>query len=837
MPCLDPEELERYLANDSDDAWSSQASAHLATCSDCSSRMAELREYRKIEGSVRHVLAGRSAVAEQMLGQEVGAYRIIRELGRGGMGVVYEAEQQNPPRRVALKLLDPSRPGQGSAERLLRREARVLARLRHPSVAAIYEAGQTPDGRPFFAMERVEGVSLLAHAQQHGLSIRQRLELFATVCETVAYAHQRGVIHRDLKPSNVLVERDGRPKVLDFGLARIMEMDANATDVGAPYISSLVEPARIFGTLPYMSPEHVRGDPADIDVRSDVYALGVMLYELLTQRLPYPIERSNIARSARLIAEQPPTPPSEIRRELRGDVETIMLKALAKDPERRYASAAEFAADIHRHQRSEPIAARPPTTWYQFRKFAGRNKALVGTAAASVVLLLGVTAAAVGQAYVATRERDAAQRRLAYARQTADYVLKGVANQLGTIPGTEPVRRHIAEEAYVFYKRLAEESPDDLAAQADLWHVMRILAHDARWRGNVARAELLGGQVLRLVERVAAARPDDPAQWVAPDDPLIQRQIAETYLLASALPAVAGDPQEYERRSFQIRLRLADWVEKQPGLGDPASWSVAESGPEAGRQPLYVRARFDRASVYGWMATQAIARDELDEAEQYATEALSIYEELSRTDPTRTEIFRQDVSEYAPLAGPISLRFPEGPAYERLKAATHTMIGNIALRRGDGVEAEQCYRTALDIVAPAASAAPDEPSNMAALASAHSMLATFLLNAGDAVSAVEHGLAALSLHTRLAGFSRSDPSWQQHRLADFALLVRAGRAAHAPQVSQWEQSEQELRAMLEERAGEPPGQRAVPDDGDPNADPSAVGTPSSQLKTPSRQPR
>ena len=302
------------------------------------------------------------------------------------MGVVYEAEQEHPRRIVALKVM---KPGLAGSE-LLRRfehESRALGRLQHPGIAQIYEAGTADAGfgpQPYFAMEFIRGESLREYAQALHLNLRSRLELMIKVCDAVHHAHQRGVIHRDLKPGNILVETNvdtsGQPKILDFGVARSMDTDAHATrqtDLG-----------QLVGTLAYMSPEQVLGDPLELDTRSDVYALGVILYELLAERLPYEISRK-LPEAVQTIREEDPAPLSSISRTYRGDVETIVAKALEKEKARRYSSAADLAADIRRYLEDEPIVARPASTAYQLSKFARRHKSLVAGVAAVFVVLAG----------------------------------------------------------------------------------------------------------------------------------------------------------------------------------------------------------------------------------------------------------------------------------------------------------------------------------------------------------------------------------------------------------------------------------------------------------------
>ncbi|MBY0311983.1 MAG: protein kinase [Phycisphaerales bacterium] len=338
-----------------------------------------------------------------------GNYRLMRVIGEGGMGIVYEAEQAFPRRRVAIKAL---KPGIGGAS-ILRRfqnEAQVLARLQHPGIAQVYEAGAAEDADSasasddaFFVMEFVDGLPLNTYCETNALPTSQRLDLMLKVCDAVQHAHQRGVIHRDLKPANILVastDHGPQPKVLDFGVARLQ-------DVREQYTTVHTHVGQIIGTLAYMSPEQLVGsgggaDSADIDIRADVYALGVILYQLLTGRLPLELANRPLPEVARIVRDETPTRLSVINRTLRGDLEVIVSKSLEKDRERRYSSAAALAEDIRRFLSGQPILARRDSTAYVLSKLVRRHKLPVALATIS---LCGIVAFGVIAAYQARANR------------------------------------------------------------------------------------------------------------------------------------------------------------------------------------------------------------------------------------------------------------------------------------------------------------------------------------------------------------------------------------------------------------------------------------------------
>lgn len=347
--------------------------AHLAACPACRERASQMRAQ----------IAALASDAEPVppLPATIGQYTIRRAIAAGGQGLIYEAEQEQTRRIVAVKVLRGGGCVNEDERRRFRLEIRALAALQHPAIATIYEAGCTAEGRHFFAMEFVQGAPLDKYAREHELALPEKLALFAEVCDGVRYAHGHGIVHRDLKPGNILVDAEGKPKILDFGLAKVAAADVTCT---LPATIS----GQVLGTPRYMSPEQTHGRPEEVDARTDVYSLGVVLYELIAGRPPYDVARA-WPEAVTAICEREPQRLGSLSRAWRGDLETIVRKALEKEPTRRYASAGDLAEDLRRYLANEPILALPPSRFYAVRRKVAKHRLALGLAAAVILLTVG----------------------------------------------------------------------------------------------------------------------------------------------------------------------------------------------------------------------------------------------------------------------------------------------------------------------------------------------------------------------------------------------------------------------------------------------------------------
>jgi len=452
---------------------------------------------------------------------QIGRFRLIRPLGEGGFGSVWLAAQTEPVRReVALKII---KPGMDSRQILARfdRERQTLALLDHPYVANLLDGGATPLGRPYFVMEYVDGRPITQFCDEERLSVPARLRLFLRVCRAIEHAHQKGVIHRDIKPSNILAGHQNgvaAPRVIDFGIARVLEQPADAT--------ALTQESQLIGTPAYMSPEQAAGSRA-VDTRSDVYALGALLYELLAGGPPFRCAGAtpgSLEQLRRMIIESAARPPSAcvadgaesamrrrvdapgLRKLLRGDLDWIALKALEKDPARRYQSVADLAQDVTRHLNHEPVQARPPSAAYRARKFVVRNKLLVASVSAIVLALgAGVVGISLALARALTAEADAraagqtAEREAAIAKAVNDFLnndLLAAADPGRTANREITVREVIDAAAGRIDERFADQPQVEVAIRGTLATAYRRLGDPAAAEPHQRRAVEICTQTL-----------------------------------------------------------------------------------------------------------------------------------------------------------------------------------------------------------------------------------------------------------------------------------------------------------------------------------------------------
>jgi tetratricopeptide (TPR) repeat protein len=503
---------------------------------------------------------------DPLLSRRIGGCRLLRVIGAGGMGAVYEAEQENPRRTVAVKVMREGFEGD-ELRRRFELEAQILGSLRDPGIAQIYEAGtdEGPNGErvPYFVMELVpDARPITLYAEEKRLSVHARIETMARVCRAVHAGHVKGVIHRDLKPANVLVDADGNVKVIDFGIAR-------ATDPKMRQGTAPTEAGLLVGTLPYMSPEQIEATSDALDLRSDVYALGVLLYELLCGRLPHRLETLPLAEAARVILTEPPDRPRDVKPGLDRDVETIVLKCLSKLREQRYPSADELARDLERYLRHEPIQARPPSLAYHLRLFARRNRAAFGGALGGLLALIGAVVVSTLFAVREARERARAEALLAKSRELPQWMVSRFDAELGRLPRSARARELLYRKVQEYVTGLALTERDDPTLRSEMATVYvtlgEVLAADDRQSGDTRGALEAITRGIEEFERLLPAREGDL-------DALVR--LGNAYLSRGAVRRSTGDldgaAEDFSRaRSTLVRLAEPD---RRRGRGG-AAWS------------------------------------------------------------------------------------------------------------------------------------------------------------------------------------------------------------------------------------------------------------------------
>ncbi len=696
------------------------------------------------------------AVAENLLEDHpgsIGPYRILDVLGAGGMGVVYLAEQTEPLRRtVALKLIKRGM----DTDRVIARfesERQTLALMDHPNIARVLDAGADASGRPYFVMERVEGDPLNVYCDAHRLDTRARLGLFLTVCRGVQHAHQKGIIHRDLKPTNVLVaERDEAPevKIIDFGIAKAVEPGEDA--------SMLTREGQFIGTPEYMSPEQARGRP--VDVRTDVYALGVLLYELLVGELPFRRNDDDVTELLRRIREEDPqrpstrvatreanaaqralargTQPGALRRELRGDVDWILLKALDRDLSQRYGSAAELAADIGRYLAHEPVLAGPPGTRYRMGKFVRRHRSAVAATALVAVALVAGIAGTTWQAVRATREAQRSERMLDELRDFANQFIFGVHDEVGTLANATPVREYIVREAARYLDGLSENPRD----AERLWEPLAA----AYTRLGKAQREL--GQT--EASRISYERSFEILDETLRRDPgaLRPRELkADANISIAALEKLAGDTGaslERTREAIAIFESLCETAPDSTGYADglaraqeAAGFTLVRMGRSDEAVDLYrsaVAVREGRVASHpdddtAWLnlaTAQAFLGEAISEMDDQEA-ALAAFEQSTRT---FAEGYRRNpnntlfLNRLAVTTGALGVQYDMMGRYQD---AVRTLRRALALRRDLHRKNPENVRSTRD------------------LAKGHNQLGNALMNVGDPEAARIEFLAGIAI--------------------------------------------------------------------------------------------
>ena len=692
-------------------------------------------------------------------GMQIGSFKLLEQVGEGGFGVVFMAEQREPLRRkVALKVI---KPGMDTRQVIARFEAerQALALMDHPNIARVLEAGTTESGRPYFVMELVRGIPITEFCQRNDLPIRERLALMLDVCRAVQHAHQKGIIHRDLKPTNVLVTlHDGQPvvKVIDFGIAKALGEPLTEKTLFTNF-------AHLMGTPLYMSPEQACLSGLDVDTRSDVYSLGVLLYELLTGTTPFEKERlrqADFDEMRRIIREDEPLRPStrvstlasantvqgsgpapvgRLMRLLRGELDWIVMKCLSKDRTLRYESASALAADLERYLRGEQIEARPTTAAYRFRKFARRNRvALTTTGLIATALLLG-TSISIWQAYRATTAEEQARDALTAekrARQDADadrqraevnferarqavdryYTLVSQSALLDE-PGLQPLRRDLLEAALEYYQQFLSERTGDPRLKAELAaaHIRAGKVCHLIDRNDEAIAHLKSG--LDLVEQLlaepasaAAIRQHLPGIYNAgrtlhggtrpPSDPqdalsTLQRGAALWERLARAHPQAID---------FQSDLAgyylLIGHLQRAMGRRRDASLTYQRATEIlerlVSRQPEVADYRADLSSCYEILGLLAALAGRMDDARQSLERSLALREQLVEDFPQRPEFRMELANAYRELATEIFAGQPP-KVQKQLHKALSLLNQLVADYPGIPVYDEQLARTQLSL--------------------------------------------------------------------------------------------------------------------------------------------
>ncbi|HZG54745.1 MAG TPA: protein kinase [Pyrinomonadaceae bacterium] len=709
---------------------------------------------------------------ELQTGQTLEGYEIKRLLGEGGMGEVYLARDVELGREVAVKVV---KRGLGTADvlRRFRHEEQILAGLNHPHVARLFGGGKTKEGLPYFVMEYIEGQAIDKFCDARQLPTAARLRLFRQVCAAVSYAHRHLVVHRDIKPSNILVTPAGEPKLLDFGIAKLLDPE-RAHEAASHTVTMLG-----VMTPEYASPEQVRGE--SVTTASDIYSLGVLLYELLTGQRPYHLQSRRPEEIARVICEQQPERPSKAisdfgarRREtktgsadppsafrnpklLRGDLDNIVLLALRKEPARRYATVEQFSEDIRRYLEGLPVSARKATFAYRAAKFIGRHK--VGAASASLVVLATIAGltTTIWQARVARSERARAERRFNDVRKLANSNLFELHDAIANLPGSTPARELLVKRGLEYLDSLAQEAQGDAGLQREL---VAAYLKVGNVQGNPSNANLGDTpgalesyrKALTIAARLTASDPADAQarRFVG--------VISEKMSDAQAATGDAGGAVESQRRSLSIFKAIADAVPADAAarqslaisyvkLGDVlGNANFTNSGDAAGAMQSYRASAEILESLYAADPANPKTRRLLG----LIYERLGTMLEAAGQVDEALETYRKSSAIREPLAAD----FPNDTDAVRDAAIAHEKIGDAMAAKGELREALESRRKSLDIFQSLVEADPQNAQARLSLAISHLHLGEVLGNAdapnlGRTAEALKH--YRLALDTLKAG--------------------------------------------------------------------------------------
>lgn len=733
-------------------------------------------------------------------GVRIGAYRIVREIGRGGMGAVYLAERadQQFAQRVAIKLIKRGMDTEEIINRF-RYERQILASLNHPNIARLFDGGATEDGLPYFVMEYIEGEPLPDYCDRRKLGVADRLKLFLQVCAAVQHAHNNLIIHRDLKPGNIIVTEEGgreAPKLLDFGIAKLLDSE----QAGISTVTGL-RPM----TPEYASPEQARG--ASVTTASDVYSLGVVLYELLTGRRPYRLSNLTPDELARVICEQEPEKPSsaikrgaeensaydarqgpveKLRRRLGGDLDNIVLMALRKEPERRYQSPAQLAEDIERHLNGKTVNARPSTFVYRSGKFIRRHKAGVAAGVFVVAALLAGIVATTWQARVAR----AAQVRAEDALKLADAQrLRASSEQLRAEENLQRAEQSQSRAEAALREALAAEARADREkGRAERrFNDVRALANALLFEFHDTIEKLPGSTPVRQKLIARGLEYLDRLSREVGDEPMINRELASGYLRLGDLQgrperSSLGDPlgaQQSYQKALAILTRLSDAnpddidvIREASNIHSRLGEIAAATGDEAAGQRQFQRALELRRRVLAANPTDVRARDGI--ALTYLVMGQNTTDLLQKLAHYRRAL---------ELRAGIAAQYPTDPKTKPDLRTCHLRVGDVLVGLSRFSEAVANYRAALGIAEQLTEAAPGNGKFIGYLSGSHLRLGKALAQIGASEESIEHcakGLAAAQQHVAI----EPNNSDALHELIDTHLqfgnqLVEAGRQTEA----------------------------------------------------------